>query len=111
MAKRYWAKGKKSDPICLLGPPDDDVCHNLSLLRAEESTFHDQALIDATEQINAIFRELREKAPGGRHLALINTSLGLLLIWAEEATEPPERPFVTYRSREKQIREALGLVD
>ena len=112
MPKKWWGKEQpKRNPDCYRGPPDDDVCHNLSFLRAEESAFHNQALIDATERINAIFRRLRRQAPDGTHLALINTSLGLLLIWAVEATGPPGERIVTYRSPEEEIREALGLVD
>jgi hypothetical protein len=109
---RIWIAGNKKHPQCCDGHPDSDVCHDLSLLEAEESDFHDRALIEATDRINEIFNRLDERPPEGRHLALLNTGLGLLLVWAEGISRPKEiSDFVTYRSPEPQIREALGLMD
>jgi hypothetical protein len=112
--RRMWVAGSKKHPICCAGPPDDDVCHNLSLLEATESDFHNGPLIEATRDINRIFLGLRELPPDDHppdtELSLLNTSLGLLLVWAEPSGRPPgiDR-LVTYNSPEPAIREALGL--
>jgi hypothetical protein len=109
---RIWFAGGRTHPKCCDGAPDSDVCHDLRLLEAEESDFHDRRLIDATEAINEIFMRLDERPPPDRHLALLNTGLGLLLVWAEAVPRPDDiSQFVTYRSPAEEIREALGLVD
>ena len=110
--KRIWVGGSSRHPICCPGPPDNDVCHNLSLLEAEPSEFHDEALISATREINGIFSRLRDaRHPEGTDLALLNTSLGLLLAWVEGRERQPEdiASGVTYDSDEEDIRGALGL--
>jgi hypothetical protein len=109
---RLWFAGRRKHPKCCDGTPDSDVCHDLSLLQAEESEFYDRRLIDATDQINEIFRRLEERTPEDRHLALLNTGIGLLLVWAEAVRRPNDiSRFVTYRSPEGEIREALGITD
>jgi hypothetical protein len=113
--KRIWLSGGPKHPYCVDGTPDSDVCHNVSLLQARESDFHDQVLIDATRAINTILeRAPMQPAPPNRppntHLALINTSLGLLLVWAEAIERPGDiSEFITYRSPEEAIRDALGI--
>jgi hypothetical protein len=109
---RLWYAGGKKHPKCCDGHPDSDVCHDLSFLEANRSNFHDRRLIDATEEINKIFMRLEERPPDGRHLALLNTGLGLLLVWAEAVTRPDDiSDCVTYRSPAEEIRDALGLKD
>jgi hypothetical protein len=109
---RLWFAGKKNHPKCCDGTPDSDVCHDLSFLEADRSDFHDRSLIDATQDINKIFMRLEERPPRDRHLALLNTSLGLLLVWAEGVSRPDDiSEFVTYRSPAEEIRDALGLKD
>jgi hypothetical protein len=87
---RIWFAGGRTHPKCCDGAPDSDVCHDLRLLEAEESDFHDRRLIDATEAINEIFMRLDERPPPDRHLALLNTGLGLLLVWAEAVPRPDD---------------------
>ena len=106
--KRMWVAGKKTHPICCPGPPDNDVCHNLSLLEAHESPFHDPTLMEATREINGIFDRLRPAAPPSTHLALLNTGLGLLLVWAEAEGRNPGGG-VTYDSDDEEIRRELKL--
>ena len=110
--KRIWLGGSKRNPVCCDGPPDHDVCHNFSLLQADESDFHDRWLIEATESINHVLRDVGEHAPPDRHLALINTGLGLLLVWSEAIERPNDiSGYVTYESSEEEIRDALNLPD
>ena len=110
MAKRMWlVKDKRPKALwCCSGPPYN--CENLRLLQAEESHLHDRALIRATDRINAILDEVRQQAPDGHHLALIDTTMGLLLVWAEAMERPDDlRPYVSSESPPEQIRRALGL--
>jgi hypothetical protein len=108
--KKFWAFGPSKHPTCYNGEPDCDNCHNVRLIGAKPSKFHDQTLIDATQRINAIFDELRGQADPGLHLALINTGLGLLLIWAMEGDRPDDTTdLVTYWSTADEIVAALGL--
>jgi len=80
------------------------------LLEAECSEFHDKRLQEATERINEILDGLREAPPNDTHLVLTDTSVGLLLAWAESIDRPDDlAPFVTADSEEDDIREALGL--
>jgi hypothetical protein len=125
--KKTWIGGKATNPICVLGEPDDPHCHRAHLLEAEETEFHDRALMDATDQVNAIFTRLEKLPPDSRpprtHLALIDTSLeqvsgaqrgaDLLLMWAEDADALPDDPskFVTYHSPAEAIQEMLRLKD
>jgi hypothetical protein len=110
MAKRIWLCQRKKKVYCCSGRPN--TCNNLKLLQAEDSYFHDEALIEATDRINAILAEVRDSAPPGEHLAMIDTTKGLLLAWAE-AIEPPDdlSPYVTADSPEEDIEDALGLED
>jgi hypothetical protein len=111
MAKRrIWLAEHHHQVFCCRGRPN--TCNNLSLLDAEKSPFHDDALIQATGEINEIFTRLREQAPVDHHLALIDTGLGLLLVWAQ-ATDRPDnvRAFVRYESPEDEKAQALGLKD
>jgi len=110
MARRIWLCERKKKVYCCRGRPN--TCNNLRLLQAEDSPFHDEVLIGATDRINAILDEVRDAAPEGLHLAAIDTTTGLLLVWVE-AIEPPDdlSPYVTADSPEDVIEDALGLED
>ena len=110
MAKKIWIDGKrqKKNMICCVGRPN--TCNNISFLHAEESEFHDATLEEATDEFNRTFARLHDLAPPGRHLALIDTRVGLLLVWAEAAERPPDlSEYTWYESPEEEIRSALGL--
>jgi len=106
---RIWLCGTARHMLCCAGRPN--TCNNLSLLEAEPSEFHDSRLREATAQVNRIFAGLQADAPQGQHLALIDTSLGLLLVWAEATVTPPpdDAPYVSADSEEDAIRGTLGL--
>ena len=109
MAKRIWLASYGTHVYCCSGRPHS--CHNLRLLEAEENDdFHPPELVRATDQINEILTELRPQAPPDRHLALVDTNVGLLLIWAEGIERPDDiSPYVTAQSPQEEINAALGL--
>lgn len=78
------------------------------LAPAEESNFHDAALVRATSEINEILDSLSKEA-GERRLSFLQTPLGLMLAWVRHDLEIPEDA-VTYKSPEKDIIAALGLI-
>jgi hypothetical protein len=107
MARRIWLWGS-SRVYCCSGRPN--TCNNVSLLQAEASEFRGGELAEATEQINQILDGLRGQEPEGKHLALIDTSLGLLLVWAEAIERPDDiSQYVRAESPEDEIREALRI--
>jgi hypothetical protein len=68
---------------CSSGNP---TCGLASLLEAEESCFHDNALIAATQEINKVLLNIPEDAKG-RNLSFLQTKMGILLAWVEHDTE------------------------
>jgi hypothetical protein len=109
MARHIWLTTYGKHVYCVRGRPN--TCNNLRILDAEENAdFHPPALVEATGEINAILRRLREDAPPDRRLALIDTNVGLLLVWVE-ATERPDdiSRYVTAQSPQEEIDAALGL--
>jgi hypothetical protein len=106
--RRIWLYGGQQNMSCCLGRPN--TCHNLSLLHAHESDFYPDALDRATNQLNELFAQLNADAPEGQHLALIDTSLGPMLVYAKAIERPADiSGYVTAWSDESEIREALGL--
>lgn len=107
--KRIWLARYGNQVFCCAGRPN--TCNNLRLLKAEESEFHDEAVIEATSRINAILAELKPRAPENHHLALLDTSLGLCLVWAKRIERPDDLSgFVRATSTEREITRALRLV-
>jgi len=77
--KRTWLEfdGKI---YCYRSP--DDLCRVTSFRSAKKSGFHDEAMIQATKEINAIFKRLqKQNSDTTREPALIDTGEGLLLAW------------------------------
>lgn len=118
------ATKKKSDGVCIEAchwvrypdgnfdcvPGAGDSCSEAVLLKAKRSSFHDPALIEATQQINAILAAL-PKDPEGRAASLVHTKRGVLLAWVNHKNEPAKKikGSVTGRSDEAAVIEALGL--
>src|SRR5687767_8882921 len=86
MGRRIWLGKSGRHILCVSGRPN--TCNNFTLLVAEQSDFYTEPLQGATEEINAILARVREQAPDGLHLALIDTRDGLLFVWAEAAERP-----------------------
>jgi hypothetical protein len=108
--RRIWLATHQGRVYCCSGRPN--TCNNLSLLSAEESQFHDDKLSRATAEVNDLFARLHAEAPAGTHLALIDTTFGLLLAWVEGIDRPDDiSEFVRAESPEEEIRQALGLED
>jgi hypothetical protein len=109
MARHIWLATYGKQVYCVRGRPN--TCNNLRILEADENrNFHPPELVRATDQINAILTELRPQAPPDRHLALIDTNVGLLLIWAEAMERPDDiSGYVTAQSPQEEITATLGL--
>jgi hypothetical protein len=84
----------------------DGSCLDAKFLVAQESSFHDRQLIQATEEIKNIIARLT--APEGKTLAFLNTDFGILLAWVEHGMAVPDDA-VTYRDSAEAIAKALGL--
>ena len=79
------------------------------LLRANESNFHDSALVEATRRINDILAPL-EKEAGNRKLAFLHTPFGTMLAWIRHDLEIPPYAVNQDSPKEDHIK-ALGLID
>lgn len=84
----------------------DGSCLNATFLAAEESAFHDKALIEATQSINAILAKIPRK--DGIELSLLNTDDGLMLAWVHHNGETSDKDITSKNSRE-EIRTALRI--
>lgn len=87
-----------------------DACPVAQLLKAKRSSFHDAALIVATEQINAILAALPPD-PQGRAASFVYTKRGVLLAWVDHSGAPAGslKGGVTGRADEATVIKALGL--
>lgn len=107
-SKREWAGREDGKVYCVASRRN--TCHKGRLLTAETSEAHDRALGEATEHVNHILTTVEESAPPGRNLALIDTSLGPLLVWVERSDEPADSyRFVTADSPDHEIAHTLRL--
>ena len=84
-------------------------CSSAYLRTAEESSFHDQDLIEATKKINRILKRIPQDSYG-RKLSFCDTGNGVLLAWVKHGGKPLKSD-VTRRSSEAKIRKALKLTD
>lgn len=93
-------------PRCVSGPSG---CTRAILLRAEESGFHDQTLIAATQAINKILEGI-PMHPEGLKLSFTLTRMGIFLLWVEHGgIVPPDA--VTMDMDNATIAAALRLID
>lgn len=79
------------------------------LLRANESNFHDSALVEATRQINEILAPL-EKEAGDRKLAFLHTPFGTMLAWVRHDVNVP-KDAITGDSSKEDLLSSLRLID
>lgn len=75
-------------------------CFSALMLEADVSAFHDQALADATQRIQAILRSIPEDKMG-RKLSFLHTRMGLFLAWVSvEDGEVPKDALTVDRDNE-----------
>lgn len=85
----------------------DGSCFDATVLSASKTDFHDQALIDATVEIQRIIRSIPADAKG-RTLSFLNTNMGLLLAWVEH-DQPIPSGAITGKHPDTAIASALRL--
>jgi hypothetical protein len=84
-------------------------CSAAYLRTAEESTFHDKNLVEATKKINRILCRIPAD-PDGRKLSLCTTDRGLFLSWVNRGGKALKSG-VNRHSGEAKVRKALKLTD
>jgi hypothetical protein len=77
-------------------------------LDAEQSDFHDENLIKATQKIREALAEIPAD-PLGRKLSIIRTKMGILLAWVQHGADFATLDAVTSRSDDAVVIEALRL--
>lgn len=92
-----------------LGCTDGGNYFYAGLLRANESNFHDAALVKVTSEINAILGSVPEDE-NGRRLAFLHTPFGTMLAWIRHDLEIPKDAVRGDSPKEDHIK-ALGLID
>jgi hypothetical protein len=83
-------------------------CAVTPLLEAEPSDFHDQALIDATQQINQILAAIPPD-PQGRTVSFLYTKFGTILAWVRHGSDAAGPDSITGEDDDETVIEALGL--
>jgi len=83
-------------------------CSKASFLIAEPSAFHDEALIQTTQELNEILRRLPQEVDG-RNLSFIHTRMGTLLAWVRHGATSVPAGAVTANDDNATITEALKL--
>lgn len=102
-----WTLTGGGQPGCISG---QSSCPDAKLLTATPSLFHDQTLIDLTQQINALLQAVPPD-PAGRKLSFMYTRMGPLLGWVEHGQEGGGTGgAVTAASDNATIIQALGLL-
>src|SRR5690606_38957567 len=84
----------------------DGSCISATFLAAEESPFHDKALVEATRSINEIIAKIPKKDDA--ELSLLTTNDGLMFAWVRHdgKTSPTD---ITSRNTDEEIRAALRI--
>jgi hypothetical protein len=98
-----WANGK-SGPQCVDGSGGCAIAH---FCEAEESSFHDKNLQDATKKINRILSRIPEDAKG-RKLSFMDTHMGTVLAWVKHGGKPAGRQ-VTRQDDDATVAKSLKL--
>jgi len=83
-------------------------CPNGHFCEAEESSFHDKNLQEATKKINRILSRIPAD-PKGRKLSFCETHMGTLLAWVEHGAKPGKGRLVTRRDDDATVAKALKL--
>lgn len=85
----------------------DGSCLVSEFVTASDSDFYDADLRDATQKIQNVLSNVRQRAD--RKLALLNTPFGVLLAWVQHDVPVPSNS-VTINNSPEEIIKALGLV-
>jgi hypothetical protein len=93
------------NPSCITSDTPD--CDLATLVEANESSFHDSQLIQATQAINDILTQIPADAEG-RNLSFLRTKWGFLLAWVDHGAEPIADA-VTSDSDDETFAAALGI--
>lgn len=90
--------------------PGGEDCMSAKLLTTTPSVFHDQTLIDLTEQINALLQAVPPDS-AGRKLSFMYTRMGPLLGWVQHGQENSGTASgVTADADNETLIQALGLL-
>ena len=115
-------KGHHGGPAGCIGPDCDWVngggkqncvvgsggCPDAHFCEAEESSFHDKNLQEATKKINRILSRIPAD-PKGRKLAFCETHMGSLLAWVQHGGKLGKGRQVTRRDDDATVAKALKL--
>lgn len=100
-----WVNGGKKGQQCVDG---SGGCSGAHLCEAEESSFHDKNLQDATKKINRILSKIPPD-PKGRKLSFCETHMGMFLAWVQHGGAPPKGKVVTRNDDDATVAKALKL--
>ena len=99
-----WVNGKGGQQ-CVDG---SGGCQQAHFCEAEESSFHDKNLQDATKKINRILSRIPAD-PKGRKLSICETNMGSFLAWVKHGGTPGPGKQVTRRDDDATVAKALKL--
>jgi hypothetical protein len=84
------------------------TCLQPRFCEAEESSFHDKDLQEATKKINRILARIPAD-PKDRKLSFCQTYMGTFLAWVEHGDKPLTGKLVTAKDNDKAVAKALKL--
>ena len=99
-----WAIIRKT-VVCVAGTGG---CSPSNFLTADESSFHDKNLVDATKKLNRILARIPEDSKG-RKLSFCETKNGTLLAWVKHSGKSPAGRTVTRNDSDAAVAKALKL--
>lgn len=102
-----WVLTSNGQLSCIDGPGN---CLDARLLSAAPANFHDQTLVNLTQQINALLQAVPPD-PSGRKLSFMQMRMGMLLGWVKhgQAGSVPADA-VTAAADNATLIQALGLI-
>lgn len=91
-----------------VGCTNGGSCYRAEMLEANESKFHDAALIKATRKINEALAEIPPDKDG-RQLSFLQMRMGTMLAWVRHDMEVPPHA-IKADSPDDDLIKALGIV-
>jgi hypothetical protein len=83
-------------------------CTSPHFCEADESSFHDKVLEDATKKLNRILARIPAD-PEGRKLRFLTTNMGTFLAWVNRGQTPAKGKVVKRTDDDKTVAKALKL--